>query len=206
MLNSVVSITAHRIAASWPWYIVRAAGFVAAGLVVLLVLSGIGQVTGFTYRFIEPVKAWAAHKAMAIALLVAIVIHVGFLLVDHFVHFSLAQVLVPFTSTYNNKTAFLGLALGPLGVTMGIFALYGIVILVATSLGWIDRKPRTWRKLHYLSYAVALLIFLHALYVGTDIRYGSFRAAWIALGLTVVIGVVSRLWRARTISAPTRSE
>ena len=43
---SVVSIASHRVVTSWPWYIVRGAGFVAAGLIVLLMLSGIGQGLG----------------------------------------------------------------------------------------------------------------------------------------------------------------
>jgi len=58
-----------RATLSWEWYVVRASGFLAAGLVFLLMLSGIGQVTGYTYKFLEPLKAWALHKAMGLALL-----------------------------------------------------------------------------------------------------------------------------------------
>jgi hypothetical protein len=68
---SSIHIATHRVASSWPWYIIRAAGFTAAGLIILLMLSGIGQVTGFTYRFIAPIKAWAIHKALALALCIA---------------------------------------------------------------------------------------------------------------------------------------
>jgi DMSO/TMAO reductase YedYZ heme-binding membrane subunit len=162
-------------------------------------LSGIGQVTGITYRFIEPVKAWAIHKAMALALCAAIVVHVGFLLVDHYVRFSLIQVLVPFASHYSNGTKLLGIPLGGIAVTLGILAMYCIAIMVATSLNWIDTKKQAWRKLHYLSYAIVFLVFLHALYVGTDLKYGVFRKLWIALGLIIVAGMVARLWRAGTL-------
>lgn len=197
--NSVVGIAANRVVSSWPWYVVRAAGFVAAGLLVLLMLSGIGQVTGLTYRFFEPIKAWAIHKAFAYALVFSIAVHVIFLLIDKFVPFSLIQVLVPFTSTYNNKTTLLGFSLGFLGVAVGIIAMYGVVILVLTSLKWIDTKKRLWRNTHYISYGVAFLVFLHALLTGTDIRYGKFRDAWLLLGAIVVMGVIMRLWRSRTL-------
>jgi hypothetical protein len=85
---STVSEAGKRVGAEWTWYVIRAAGFTAAGLIVLLMLSGIGHVTGFTFRFIEPIKAWLIHKALAYALCVAIAIHIGFLLIDHYIHFS----------------------------------------------------------------------------------------------------------------------
>jgi DMSO/TMAO reductase YedYZ heme-binding membrane subunit len=199
LADSLTVVATHRFATSWPWYVVRGAGFVAAGLIVLLMLSGIGQVTGLTYRFFEPVTAWAIHKALAYALLASIAIHVIFLLIDKFLPFSLAQVLVPFASTYSNKTSLFGLPLGWFGVAAGILAMYGVIIVVASSLKWIDTRKKAWRFLHYLSYAVAGLVFIHALQVGTDLRYGSFRLGWILLGLIVIAAVITRIWRAKTL-------
>jgi DMSO/TMAO reductase YedYZ heme-binding membrane subunit len=131
-------------------------------------------------------------------LCVAIAIHIGFLLIDHYLPFTLAQILVPLVSHYSNHTELFGLPLGGIAVTMGILAMYGVVILVATSLGWIDSHARTWRVLHYLSYVVVLLVFFHVAYSGTDVKYGLFRNAWIGLGLVVVAAIAVRLWRAGT--------
>lgn len=193
--DNTVNVALQRASASWPWYVIRASGFTAAGLLILLMLSGIGQVTGLTYRFIEPIKAWAVHKALAIAMSVAIGIHGIFLLLDHYIPFSLPAILVPLMSHYNNGSKLLGLPLSSLGVAMGIVASYGIAIIVLSSLNWIDTKKGAWRKLHYLSYVVAILVFLHALYVGSDLKYGSFRSIWLLLGFIVVLGVISRLAR-----------
>lgn len=168
-------------------------------------LSGIAQVTGFIYRFFEPITAWAIHRALAIALCVSLAVHVGFLLIDHYVRFSLVQVFVPLMSQYSNGTKLWGIALGSLAVSLGILAAYGVALVVASSLGWIDRKKSTWKRLHYVSYAVALCVFLHALYTGSDLKYGLFRETWIVLGLIVVLGVLSRLWRAGT-TKPRESE
>ena len=196
---SPIDIAVQRVGVSWPWYVTRAAGFIAAGLLVLLVLSGIGQVTGLLYRFIEPIRAWAIHKALAFALCASIVVHVGFLLIDKFLPFSLAQILVPFASAYNNGTSLWGVALGGAAVSFGIIAMYGIVVVVLSSLGWINTKKTAWRKLHYLSYAVAGLVFLHAVYIGTDLKYGLFRQLWLGLGGLIAVGVVVRLWRAGVV-------
>jgi sulfoxide reductase heme-binding subunit YedZ len=196
---SSIQIAAQRVGASWPWYVIRGAGFTAAGLIVLLILSGIGQVTGLTYRFVEPVKAWVIHKALAIALCVAIAVHVGFLLIDHYVRFSFAELFVPFLSHYNNKTQLLGLPLDGIAIALGILAMYGVAIIVASSLGWIDTKKGAWRKLHYLSYVVAVFVFLHALYAGSDLQYGIFRKAWELIGLIVLIAIVARLYRSGTL-------
>lgn len=205
LATSTVHIITQRVSASWPWYIIRGAGFVAAGLLILLMLSGIGQVTGIIYRFIEPVKVWAIHKALGIALAVSIAVHVGFLLIDHFVPFSLTQILVPFASHYNNGTKLWGLPLGGIAVTLGVLAMYCVAIIVASSLGWIDTRKKTWRKLHYLSYVVIFFVFLHALYVGTDLKYGVFREAWIAAGLLILLAVIARLWRAGIVKKRDRA-
>lgn len=190
----------QRVTSTWPWYIIRGAGFAAAAILILLMLSGIGQVTGILYRWIEPVKLWTIHKALGIALLVAIAIHGGFLLIDHYVHFNIIQLLLPFDSKYNNGTQVFGLPLGNLAVTFGILAMYGAVIIVISSLFWIDSKKKTWKFLHYLSYFVMAFVFVHALYVGTDLRYGLFRAVWVLAIILIIIAVIIRLWRAGTMS------
>lgn len=197
--TSTVQVAAQRVGAEWKWYIVRAAGFTAAGLLILLMLSGIGQVTGLTYRFVEPIKAWAIHKALAIALCVAVVIHVLFILLDTFVPFSLAQVLVPFLSHYSNKAPLFGLNISNIAVALGILSAYGIAIIVTSSLLWIDKHKTTKRRLHYLSYVVILFVFAHALGTGSDLKYGTFRSAWIFLFIIVAVAIFSRLWRAGTM-------
>ena len=196
---STSQIISTRIHTSWPWYIIRGAGFAAAGLLMLLMLSGIGQVTGLTYRFFEPVKAWMIHKALAIALCVAIAIHAGFLLLDHFVSFSLVQILVPFASHYTNGTKLLGLSIGSLAVSLGIISMYLVAIIVASSLGWIDSHKTSWRWLHYLSYLVMLFVFVHALTVGTDLKYGTFRLIWMLLIFLIIVATAYRLTRAGSL-------
>lgn len=191
---STVHIITERLSISWPWYVIRAAGFTAAGLLILLMLSGIGQVTGFTYKFIEPLKAWAIHKTLAYALIIAGIIHVGFLLIDQLIKFNLSQIFIPFLNQYNNKTTLLGIPLQWAAIGLGVLSMYGILIIVISSLGIIHTRKKAWKKIHLLSYLVFGAVFLHALYAGSDLRYGVFRAFWVLGGLFIVVAMIMR-WR-----------
>lgn len=186
----------HRAATSWPWYITRAAGLLAAVSLVLLLLSGIGLITGTTFRFLEPLTAWATHRAIGIVFAVSAAIHVIALLFDTFVPFSIAQVLFPFVSNYRAITI-VGVHLGSLYVALGIFALYGVIAIILSSLFWIDKKPHIWRFTHFLSYLVMTFVFIHALYLGTDLAKGIFRTLWIVFGIAVAIAIIIRLRRRR---------
>ena len=195
--SSTIQTASQRIVTTWTWYVVRSAGFVAAGLLVLLMISGIGLVTGLTFRVFEPTKAWIVHRTLALALCGAIVVHVVFIVLDHYVKFSVTQVLIPFTSNYR-ITKMWGVSIGSLFVALGIFAMYGVTIIVLSSLNWIDTKKGIWKLLHYLSYLVMLFVFLHSLYLGTDLAKGIFRKIWILIGGILLLAVISRLWRTGT--------
>lgn len=195
LASGVVQVTSSRIASSWPWYIIRGAGFAALVLVFLLMLSGIGHITGLTYRFIEPIKAWVIHKAMAIALVIAIFLHIGFLLIDHFVSFKFFDLLIPFKNMYSNNTSLFGLHFNSVATAFGVIAMYLILIIVASSLGWIDTKKGAWKFIHYFSYLAVILIFIHALSSGSDLKYGIFRAFIVFLFIVILLAIVSRLLR-----------
>ncbi len=199
---NVVQVAAGRVTHVWEWYLVRAAGFLAAGLLMLLMVSGIGLVTGLTFRFFEPTKAWVIHKALAFALLASIAVHVIFILLDKYVTFTIPQVLVPFLSKYKPFKLF-NTSIG-LWVALGILAMYGTIIIVLTSLGyvnWIEKKKKLWKLIHYLGYVVMFFVFLHALYSGTDLAHGPLRALWLLIGAILLLAVASRLLRAGTLKA-----
>lgn len=186
-----------RTKSSWPWYVARGSGMVAAIALVILMLSGIGQVTGYTYRFLDPLTAWASHRALGIAFVAAIVLHIVSLLFDKFVPFSIWQVLVPWLTSYK-PAVIAGHSFGSLWVALGIFAFYLSVIILITSLIWVEKKPYTWKFFHLLSYITIFFVFMHGLYSGTDLVHGVLRLVWIGMGILVVLFSLHRLWRAKT--------
>lgn len=195
---SLVQQVASRLSVSWPWYTTRAAGLVAAASLILLILSGIGQVTGYTFKFIQPITAWATHRALGLAFLGSIILHVVSLLFDRFVPFNIGDVLIPFASSYK-PLSLGGIGLGSLYVALGIISLYLTILVVVTSLLWIDKKPYTWKLIHFVSYFTLVAVFVHALILGTDTGHGWIRIIWVALGIMTLVAVIHRLRRAKTI-------
>lgn len=194
----LTSKLAERAKSSWPWYLTRASGLIAAAALVVLLLSGIGQISGQTFRLLDPLTAWASHRALGLTFGIAVLVHVGSLLFDHFVQFDFLQVLVPWASDYKPVTLF-GMHLGSLYVALGVLSFYLVGIIIISSLLWVEKKPQTWKLIHLLSYLVIAMVFVHALFIGTDLTHGWLRWLWILLNLTILAAALLRLWRARTI-------
>lgn len=188
---------AKRVSNAWPWYVTRGSGILASIIAVLLLLSGVGLITGHTYRAFEPLKAWIVHRALGIAFGVTTIVHVVILLVDKFAPFDVLDVLVPFASDY--KPLMIGeTSLGSVFVALGVIALYALVTIILTSYLWIDKRPQVWRVLHYLSYVVVVAVFFHGLFLGTDLQSGVGRILWIMGGLVVLAAFILRLQRSGT--------
>lgn len=196
--ESLPSIVKDKFAHSWPWYVTRASGLVAAASLVMLLLSGIGSVTGQTFKYLEPLTAWATHRALGITFSIAILVHMSVLLFDHFAPFNLMEILVPWVSTYEPATI-AGINFGSLYVALGILAFYGSLVIMIFSLLWIDKKPKTWKFTHLFSYLVIAMVFVHALMIGTDTGSGIVMWLWIASALLVGIAALLRLRRAGKI-------
>lgn len=188
----------RRVADTWPWYLTRASGLVAGLALIFLMLSGIGFITGRTYAFLEPLTGWATHRALGIILALSISLHMFALYFDSFVPFNLQELFVPFASSYKPIEIF-GASVGSLYVALGVISFYLIILIVLVSVIWVEGKNRAWKAVHLLSYLATAFVFIHGLYLGTDLSGGFLRFAWIALGLIILIASVFRLWRAKTV-------
>lgn len=169
-----ISAFIHRVDTTWPWYLTRAAGLLSALLLVVMVLFGIGLVTGFTYRYFEPIKAWQIHRSIGIAFGISLATHILSLIVDRVVPFSITDVLVPFHSTFRSL-AIGGMSFGSLFLALGILSFYFLVLILYTSLISRERNLHLWNLIHYLSYLVVPFVFFHSLYLGTDLANPTIR-------------------------------
>lgn len=192
--SSAIVQASDRINSSWPWYVTRASGLVAAVLLLLLMISGVSLITGQHYKFMEPLKAWANHRVLGISFALATLVHVLSLLFDKFITFKLSDVFLPFASSYK-PVQLGGLHLGSFGVAAGILAFYLMAIIVITSLTIIDKSPLVWRLFHFLSYLVMASIFIHALLIGSDIKNLIIRVLWWLTAILVVGFSLQRLFR-----------
>ena len=145
------------LAANTTWYIARAGGLLAFTLLTASVALGL------LLSRREHFKSWPrfaledVHRFVSLLAGTFIVVHVGSLLFDSYLPFSLANVLVPGTAPYRS-----------LPVAAGVVAAELLAALAVTNR-YRDSLPRNfWRRAHYLNFAVWLLAFVHGIFAGTD--------------------------------------
>ncbi len=174
------------------WYVARAAGLVAFGVLTLSVWLGLAMST----RLLGPRRQKALfgwHQTLAWTGLSMLVLHAGALLFDPTLHFGLASVLAPFASAWR-----------PAAVAAGVVA--GWLMLVLASSFRLRKRigQRGWRRLHYASFAAFALALGHALTTGTDLRgVGGPILAAVAAGPVIWLGLARVLMpRAGVARAP----
>ena len=125
------------------WYAARAGGMLAfalltASVVLGLTLSGRARLRRWPRFAFEDV-----HRFVGLLAGGFVGVHVLALVVDTYVPFSLAQVLVPFTSSYR-----------PLATALGVVALELLAALAVANRFRKRLSYRFWRRAHYLNFAV----------------------------------------------------
>jgi len=137
------------------WITSRAAGFAALVLASLAVSLGLLMSTKLLKGRTADLRA--AHDTLALSTIVAIVVHGVSLLGDSFLHPSIADIALPFVSSY--KTFW---------TSLGIVGGWGLILL---GLSYYARRfvgAVRWRKLHRFTALAWLLGLVHALGEGTD--------------------------------------
>jgi len=139
------------------WFLARATGFVAWGLLTASVIWGLLLSTRLTRG--RPTPAWLTdlHRFLGGAAVIFTALHVAGLVADTYTHFGLGDVLVPFASAWKP---------GP--VALGVIALYLLISVELTSL-LMRRMPRRWWKaIHLSSFGLFWVATFHLVTAGTD--------------------------------------
>ncbi len=140
------------------WYLSRASGFAAFGLLWLSMVFGLLITNRMAKLWPGGFTAFDLHQYASLLGLAVTVFHALVLIGDHYINYNLAQLLIPFGST-NYRQFWVGL--GQIGI-------YGL--MVATLSFYLRRYlgTRGWRVVHGVSYAAFLLALVHGLVSGTD--------------------------------------
>ena len=137
------------------WIASRAAG--TAALVLSSAAVGVGLTMGGRLVKGRGVDLRAAHEALSLATLVAIVVHAVALLGDSYLNSSVLDVTVPFASGYKEPWMSIGIVAG-----WGLTAL-GISYYFRTKIG-----TARWKRLHRWTALAWLAGLVHSLGEGTD--------------------------------------
>ncbi|MBI3731869.1 MAG: ferric reductase-like transmembrane domain-containing protein [Chloroflexi bacterium] len=168
------------------WYVTRAAGLMAYFLLWLSTAWGIA-VSSKLFDPLQP-RAWTyeLHQFLSLLAIGFIVLHVVVLLGDHYLPFSLAEILVPFAAPYR-----------PLWVGLGVIGLYLTLLVTITFYirRWIG--ARAFRAIHYFSFIAYLMVTVHGWFAGTDSALGTTQWLYLGSALVIVFLTVYRVVMAR---------
>jgi sulfoxide reductase heme-binding subunit YedZ len=137
------------------WITSRAAGFAALILASLAVSLGLLMSTKLLRR--RKADLLVTHEILSLTTIVAIVVHAVTLLGDAFLHPSLADITIPFVSSYKS-----------VWTTTGIVAGWAMVLL---GLSYYARRwigAARWRQLHRFTALAWVAGLAHSLGEGTD--------------------------------------
>lgn len=162
-----------------PWYVARSSGIVAWSLLAASMLWGLLMTTKALGTRVRRTWLLDLHRYLGGLATVFVGIHVGTLLLDTYVHFDLAAVLVPFASRWRTGA-----------VAWGVVGLYLLVAIEATSLARQRLPRRLWRTTHMASFPLFAVATVHALTAGTDARSWLFELIAVA-GVMLVSGLAA---------------
>jgi DMSO/TMAO reductase YedYZ heme-binding membrane subunit len=139
------------------WYVARAGGIVAWALLTASVVWGL--LLSARVRPGRATRPWLLdlHRFLGGLAVVFVAVHVGGILLDSYVRFSIVDVLVPFASSWH-----------PLWVGWGIVTMYLLLAVEITSLLRRQLPHRIWKRVHYLSFPLMLFASIHFVLTGTD--------------------------------------
>lgn len=144
------------------WYLSRATAFVSLSLLWLSMALGLGITNKMARLWPGAPAAFALHEYVSLLGLAFAVFHGIVIIGDHYINFTLLQLIVPF-STVDYR---------PFWVGIGQLAFYTWAILAISFYIRPIIGQKSWRFLHYGSFGMYLLGIFHGLFSGTDTSAG----------------------------------
>jgi len=146
-----------RASGAGPWLVSRALGLTAYVALSLEMVFGLLVSTGAADRVLARARALELHQWLSSVSLALVGAHAIMLLGDGFAGLDVIDLTVPFAAELRRFATALGV--------LSAYAMLGLHLSYAAR-GKIG--ARTWRKLHYGSFALYVLATAHGLAAGTD--------------------------------------
>ncbi len=139
------------------WYVTRAAGITGYLLLWLSTAWGLAVPSRILQGKLHGTYTFDFHQFVSLLAIGFIALHVGILMLNSYLPFSFAQLLVPFIAPYR-----------PLWVGVGVLSMY-IVLLVTVTFYIRDRiGSKAFRIIHVFSLLAFFGAALHGYFSGTD--------------------------------------
>lgn len=173
------------------WLLIRGSGLVAYGLLALSTIWGLLITTGVLGRAAKPKSVTWFHESLALASVLATLVHMFVLSIDEYVDFSWREILTPGVSDWR-----------PVAVAFGACAFYGMVVI---SLSFYVKRfigMKVWRAIHFGSLGVFVSTLVHGVMSGTDSGEPAVIVLYAGSGALVLLLLVIRI--AQQLAKPAR--
>jgi predicted ferric reductase len=179
--------SAARAAQAGPtlWYLTRATAVAAYIALTFSVILGMLRTVG---RQASERVSWVVdelHQVMAVLAGVLVAAHLLSILFDSYIPFSFWNLLLPFSEPYT---------VPQVPTRLGVFAMYGMVLVLFST--WLRRRIsyRLWRSIHYVSLVAFALATAHGIFTGSDVDEPWMRAVYGASAAIVAFLILVRLF------------
>jgi predicted ferric reductase len=183
LFPSIVSGMAISLLGNTPkafWFLSRATAISSYFVLWISMMLGLAMTTQLSSKGTNRAAIYEMHKFTSILGLVLAGLHALLLLGDQYLQFGLANILIPFSTTFYR----------PFWVGLGQVAFYVWLTLI-TSFYVRRQLSRTgWRWIHYASFATFLLALCHGITSGTDAGQISLQGFyWVSGGLFIFLTI-----------------
>jgi sulfoxide reductase heme-binding subunit YedZ len=164
------------------WALGRGTGITALGFLTISLALGIATRSGRRIVALPRFAVADVHRFAALAGTTLVLLHVTLLFFDPYAQLRLIDFVMPFLGSYR-----------PLWLGLGTLAFDVLVVLIISSLLRQRLGVRTFRAVHWATYALWPMALAHALGNGTDTGRGWFLALAGGCTLTVATALAWRL-------------
>lgn len=163
------------------WYVTRSAGFAAYLLLWFSTALGLAIPAKLFDRMLPRAATFDFHQFISLLAIGFIVLHVGVLLADRYLPYTLAQVLVPFISPYR-----------PVWVGIGVFSFYLVLLVTITFYIRSQIGMKAFKVIHYFSLLSYVGVVVHSFLSGTDSSVPA--AQWMYFSTFMVVVFLTAYW------------
>jgi predicted ferric reductase len=164
------------------WYLARGSAVIAYILLWLSMMLGVGITNKLGALWPGLPSTIEMHEYVSILGLAFGLFHGLILLGDQFIGFTLSQILLPFTASYQSFAVGLGQA------AFYIWMLLDISFYVRKTIG-----KKAWRAIHFASFLTFLSVLIHALIAGSDTLSPAMQYLYLGTGGLLVFMVLYRV-------------
>ena len=162
----------------WTWLAIRGSGITAWALLTAVVVWGLLLRTRLLGKWAAPVALLDMHRWLGALALTFLGVHLGLLLVDPAVHFTVAQILVPGLAPWQTVAVGLG------SIAFWLLIPVAVVGRLRQRMG--TRGNAWFKRAHLIAYAAWPIATMHYVLAGTD-ALAQWSIAMLVAGAALVV-------------------